>query len=544
MNRKLLITLISITAILAFIVFWVFQRNIYSKEILKLEILGQEKVQAGQEIEYTLKYRNNGNTVLEEVEMVFEYPHGSLIIDQESDRVVKDLEDIYPGQEEVLNFKGKLFGEEGDIKTASVVLNYRAEGLRPFYESKSSFSSEIQETPISFDFDFPSKIVLNKESKFSLNYFSNLDSSISDLRIKLSYPSGFEFISSNIPGIDNEEWKIDSLAKAEGGRIEINGKISGRVSQEKKFKAELGIWINDQFISLKQIDKLAQIIEPRLIISQRVNDSLDYTAEPGELLHYEITYRNVGEQSFEDLFLISKLDGPLDFDSLSANGGEVNLNEKTILWDWRDFASLKNLESGQQGKVEFWIRVKQDWGEQDPVIKNNISLSEIKQEFSTKVRSSLIISQKGYFNDEVFGNSGEIPPKVGQETTYTISWEVKNYQNDVKNTKVRAVLPEEVDLTGEIYPESEKNKFTYDSDSREIVWNVGDLDGDESEIISFQIRLIPVQSQKGIVINLIGQAEVSGEDQWTDTSSKSVSSGVNTSLPDDPSVNYGQGVVQ
>lgn len=543
MNRKILITLISITALLAFIVFWVLQRNIYSKEILKLEILGPEKVQAGEEIEYTLKYRNNGNTVLEEAELVFEYPHGSFVVEQDSDRVVQDLEDIYPGQEEVLKFKGKLFGKEGDIKTASVVLNYRAEGLKPFYESKSSFSSEIQEVPISFDFDFPSKAVLNKESRFSLNYFSNLDSSISDLRIKLNYPSGFEFVSSNVLGIDNEEWKIDSLAKAEGGRIEINGKISGRANQEKKFKAELGIWVNDQFISLKEIDKTIQIIEPRLSISQRINNSLDYTAEPGELLHYEITYRNVGEQSFEDLFLISKLDGPLDFDSLSANGGEINLSEKTILWDWRDFSSLKNLQPGQEGKIEFWVRVKESW-EGDPVIKNKISLSEIKQEFSTKVKSNLIISQKGYFNDEVFGNSGEIPPKIGKETTYTISWDVKNYQNKIKNTKVRAVLPEEIELTGEIYPESEKNKFTFDSDSREIVWSIGDLSENESKLISFQIKFIPVASQKGIVVNLIGQAEVVGEDQWAETSSSSVSAAVNTSLPDDPSVNYGQGVVQ
>ena len=44
---------------------WYFQRNNYSKEILKIEILGPEVTQAGEEIEYLVRYKNNGDVVLE-----------------------------------------------------------------------------------------------------------------------------------------------------------------------------------------------------------------------------------------------------------------------------------------------------------------------------------------------------------------------------------------------------------------------------------------------------------------------------------------------
>jgi hypothetical protein len=40
---------------------------------------------------------------------------------------------------------------------------------------------------------------------------------------------------------------------------------------------------------------------------------------------------------------------------------------------------------------------------------------------------------------------------------------------------VKAVLPQEVELTGKIFPEDQTPKFTFDSQSREIVWDVGDL---------------------------------------------------------------------
>jgi len=58
---------------------WYYQKNYYSKEILKIEILGPEYAQAGEEIEYLVRYKNNGNVVLENPELIFEYPRHSEI---------------------------------------------------------------------------------------------------------------------------------------------------------------------------------------------------------------------------------------------------------------------------------------------------------------------------------------------------------------------------------------------------------------------------------------------------------------------------------
>jgi len=546
--RIFIIFLIILTAI----AFWVYRKQIFSKEILKLEILGPEACQVGQEIEYIIKYKNNGNVRLEDLKFTFEYPEGSLVIEEE-ERIIKDLGDLYPGQENILKFKARIFGKEGEMKTAKASLTYRPKNLKAFYESKSTFSLKIESIPLSFRFDFPSKIAPEKEIKISLNYFSNLDFPLSDLRIKMEYPANFEFTKSKPEGIEKDEWEIKLLNKAEGGRIDVFGKVSGEIGGQKIFKAQLGIWIKDKFFLLKEIARGVEIVRPHLVISQRINGFSDYIANPGELLRFEIFFRNTGEEPFEDLFLVSRLEGPFDLESINSEFGRVNLTDRSIFWDWRDVPQLQFLAPGEEGRVEFWISLKREWEveaiQKNFVLKNKVSLSQVREEFKTKINSRLVILQKGFFQDEIFGNSGPIPPKVGQRTTYTIIWEVKNYYNDVGNVKVRAVLPPGVRLTGRIFPEEEKGKLVFDSESGETLWDVGEMLAgtgifSPQKSLAFQIEFFPSENQKGLVATLVNEARILGEDKFTGMNLKTLAPAIDTTLPDDPSVGPEQGIVE
>ncbi len=551
--KKILFGLIFVLFALMGVVFWVYQRNIYSKEVLKLEILGSEKIMAGEELEYVLKYKNNGNTRLEELELIFEYPDDILPIGQDSHRIIKELEDLYPGQEEIIYFQGRLFGRKGEVKTAVATLSYRPKSLKAVYESKSTFSTEIEDVPITFAFDLPSKIVAGKETKISLNYFSNLDGLLSGLRIKIDYPDDFEFGSSTPEGIEKDEWSINILNKAEGGRIEIFGKIPDDIGNQKVFNAQLGVWLADHFVPLKEITRAVQIIRPQLIITQRINGATNYIVQPGELLHYEISFKNIGDEFFENLFLISELDGPLDLKTAKVQNGEVNASDRSILWDWNDVSKLRFLGPGEEGVLEFWVNLQDVWDPsnyRDSVLINNVSLSQIKEEFRTKINSKLEIVQKGFFEDETFDNSGPLPPKVGEKTTYTIIWEVKNHFNDVDNVRVRAVLPSNVELVGNISPQKEQANFTFDSVSREVLWNVGFLSAGvgvdlPQKSLAFQIELTPSENQRGLVATLINSAKIIGEDKFTQKELEIISAdAIDTTLPHDTSVEPEQGIIQ
>jgi hypothetical protein len=559
MKKPILIILV-LAAMVGIAGLYYYQRNIYSKEILKLEILAPEEANLLEEIEYIVKYKNNGNTRLEEPQLVFEFPSYSLPAGETSLRVMKSSDDlggaIYPGEEKTLHFKARLLGKEGEAKTAKATMTYRPKNLKAYYESSTTFTTVITKVPLTFEFDLPSSIESGKDLRFQLNYFSNAEYPLSDLSVTVEYPSGFEFVDSTPAALEKTEWDVGLLNKAEGGRIEISGRLAGEIGEEKVFQAKIGSWREGEFVLIKEITKGISIAKPSLYVSQQINGNPQYIASPGDLLHYQIFFKNIGEELLSNLFLIAGLEGKaFDFETLKSPEGDFEAGDNSVIFDWKRVHSLQFLDAGDEGMVEFWVKLKDEWEIKDyrdknPTIKTKVYLSQIKEEFVNKVNSSLVISQKGYFKDEVFGNSGFVPPEVGKDTTYTITWRAENFYNDVQNVKVKATLPSNVELTGKIFPEEASSKFAFDSESREIVWDIGELKvsqgtaGTPAPNISFQVKLTPSSSQKGETPEIISQARMSGQDQWTGAILESASPAIDTSLPDDEAVNPEMGVVE
>ncbi|MDP3991005.1 MAG: hypothetical protein Q8P63_01795 [Candidatus Nealsonbacteria bacterium] len=553
MQNKSILIVIGIAVFVGAIGFWYYQKNVYSKDALKLEILAPQEAELAQEIEYTVRYKNNGDIKLEEPRLVFEFPKSSLITEGEALKKELILEDIYPGQEQTFTFKTRLLGKEGDIKTAKVWLNANPKNLKAIYGWETSHSTQIKSVPLTLEFDLPSKIDSGKEVSFKLNYFSNADYPLSNLGIKVEYPSDFEFQTSKPTALEKTEWEIGLLNKADGGRISIDGILRGAIGEQKQFKAQLGAWQDDEFVVLKETIRGIQIVTPSLYISQQINNSPQYVASAGDTLHYEIFFKNIGEDAFSSLFLVVNLEGNLfDFGTLKAPQGDFELGDNSIIFDWRRVSKLQFLNAQEEGKVEFWIDLKDDWqtmndSDKNPILKNKIILSQAQEEFVTKVNSKLDIIQRGYYGDEVFGNTGPIPPEVGKQTTYTIIWQAKNYYNDIKSAQVRAVLGDGVKLTGNIFPEN--SVLTFDSGSREVIWKIGDLTAgkgvlDQAPSVAFQVSFTPLVFQAGATPILIGEAELSGEDQYTGLMVKGHSSSINTTLPDDTAVSFQQGIVR
>ena len=544
MKNKKIIIILSIIVAISFVIFLLYRSSMFSKEILRLEIFGSDTAKIGEEIEYTVQYKNNGNFVLENPKLTFVLPENSLTEDGKI-MFIQNLQDIYPGNQGSEKFKARLLGKDGDFKTAKALLSYVPKNITATYESSTTFNTKIDASLITLDFDLPTKAEHGKSLQYSINYFSNVDYPLENLSIKLDSTPGFDITSSSPTSLDDQEWKLKTLNKAQGGRINISGMVSGDVSQNLTFSATIGMWQNGSFVAIKKTSANVQTIQPLLFISQQVNGSSSYVASPGETLHYQISFRNIGNTPFDNLFVVVKLDGlGLDLSTIQPGfGGQVQSGDNMIVWDQNQVASLRRLDVQQEGEIDFYIKVKSNWSPSgvdsaDTIITDSVNISQVTQKFTIKVSSGLIISQKAYYQSSDIVNSGPTPPQAGQATTYTINWEVKNYFSETKNVKVKAILPQNVSLTGRIMPENELSNFSFDSVSREIVWSAGDIaagtgvTGDPVALY-FQVSLTPTISQKGSAAPIIGQVQISGENQFTNTIITSQDSAVNTSLPDD-----------
>ena len=436
---------------------------------------------------------------------MFELPDSSLTEDSKQ-RLTQELKDIYPGNEEVVQFSARLLGKENDLKLVHAWLSYTPKNLSARYESTTTFTTKLTVVPVTLTFDMPSRIEQGKEITYEVNYFSNIDYPLENLSVKIDPVNGFNFESAEPASLDDTEWKLDTLSKSQGGRITVKGLVTGDTGNRLNFMARLGMWQDGVFVVMKEASQEIEVIQPMLFISQQINSSSNYAATLGENLRYEIFIRNVGTSSFDDIFITSRIDGAaFDLATLKSSSGQVMSNNNLIIWDSKQVVSLRRLLPAQEVKVEFDVKLKDNWAPADSqknntMLKNTVNASNISQEFTTKVNSKLELAQ-------TITDAG---------SSRQISWQVKNYLNDAKNVKVKAVLPANVTLDDVLSPEEQAVNFSFDSKSREIVWSVGDVAAGVGVtsaplVLSFQVLAPP-----GIPsASIISQSVIMGEDQFT-----------------------------
>ncbi|HPM08713.1 MAG TPA: hypothetical protein PKX30_02775, partial [Candidatus Pacearchaeota archaeon] len=182
----------------------------------------------------------------------------------------------------------------------------------------------------------------------------------------------------------------------------------------------------------------------------------------------------------------------------------------------------KILAPGESGSVKFSIKVLDSYDNKlvNPELVDKVIINEIQQEFRTKINSNIILNSRAMSGDEVFESAGPIPLEVGKKSELTVVWDLVNYFNDLENVKVKGVMPENVSYTGKVAPQNYSKNFTLDSDSRELVWSVGDMEsgvgiGTDKKILTFQIEITPTADQKNDYAVILKSLKVSGTDKWT-----------------------------
>jgi hypothetical protein len=112
-----------------------------------------------------------------------------------------------------------------------------------------------------------------------------------------------------------------------------------------------------------------------------------------------------------------------------------------------------------------------------------------------------------------FQNTGPMPPRVEQTTTYTIFWTVKNSSNAIANANVSTVLPPYVN-----YVRGESG-VSYDAGSRTVSWPVGELKAGvgynlAARTAAFQVSIVPSVTQLSESPPLTGSALFTGQDRF------------------------------
>lgn len=554
-----LLALIGVVATTA-LAMYIKGRRAFSKKDIKIEISGPAEVMSGKEAEFEVNFTNNSKMAIRDAELVFQCPEYAENIKDAA--LIKEISinSIGAGEANKRKFDCRIIGEEDSSRIVQARLDYKPDKLGSRFENSSTFSVAISSLPVSVEVETPPQILGGGRVDYLISYKNISEDSFLNFRLKVKYPSGFSFSSSDPPASEfNDTWDIRELRIDDRGEIKISGKLGGSEGETKQIEVLWGTVERNDFIKYAVEKSVSRISSAPLVLSLSVNNSSNYTANLGDELDYNIFYKNNADVGLEELILKTRFEGEMyDFSTLKTEKGSFDEANRVITWSATSNPDFLVLAPSQEGSINFKIKLKDRFPISSSYDKNYKVkiLSDIEtptvpfgfaeekvsalNELETKINTRLVINSKGYYYDTTSGivNSGPLPPKVGETTTYTIHWELVNLSNDANSVQVKSTLPQGVEWMGKFSVSHGQEGFSYNSRTKQIVWNIGDMPATVGVALPvyravFQVSITPSIVQLGQLAGLISESMVTGADNFTGVSLAGSDSAISTDLPDD-----------
>jgi len=538
--------------------------NTVSSENIEIEVLGNTFTDGGEELQLTVSVTNRNSSSLELVDLVIEYPKSSQSGAIEStERRRESLGTIPPGGFANENIKLVLFGEQGSVRPIKIALEYRVEGSNAIFVKEKIHEVSINSTPIDLSLSAPSTLSPNQEIILDVKAVLNSPNSVPDVLIKMDYPVGFQFQSAKpAPTSGNNVWSLGDLAPGADRNIRIEGKmVDVSDGEEKTFRAWAGTKSASDKSKIDVVFNSAShtlvlnkpFVEARIFVDGVYKNS--YTATSKGRISAEIRYANNLDTTISDLEIRAEISGnALDKKSVSAQQGFYNSLQNEIVWTKTSVGALREVNPGDSGSLSFSFMPTSLFSGAGSILNEpeiNISVSiqgksegsgyEANELENSESKTISIISDVGFANKALhysgsFKNSGPVPPKVAQETTYTIVWTASNSSNNISNAVVRSSLPSWVRFVGDTAPSGEN--LEYNSSTREITWNVGTLKrgtgiSTNAKEVSFKIGFTPSLSQINTAPTIINDAVLTGHDDFANVDIRVSKSSLSTNLIND-----------
>ncbi|MFA6520201.1 MAG: hypothetical protein WCT44_01185 [Candidatus Paceibacterota bacterium] len=548
--------------------------NTVSNNNIDISVLGNNFTAGGEELSLIIGITNKNSASLDLVDLVVEYPKGSTndsSADMERFRV--SLGTIPAGTVRNENFKVTLFGQEGSTRTIKISLEYRVQGSSAIFVKEKTYDVNVSSTPISLSVDAPFTISSNQNITLNIKETLNATKPAPKTLLKLTYPVGFVFTSSvPAPSFGNNVWNLGDLAPGAEHKISITGKmIDVFDGEEKTFnissgsqsttdKANIGVVFNS---IMHTVTVSKAFVEANFFINGV--PQTEYAIDAKTPINAEIRYTNNLDTKVNDLQIQAKISGnAFNRKTVSVQQGFYDSSRDIITWDKGSSSQMAEVNPGDSGSVVFYLSPLSLFSAEGGILVNpsiNIEVSvagkqavqgslvnELNNSTSATIR---IISDVGFVNKALyysgpFTNTGPIPPKAEQKTTFTIVWTLSSTANSISNTQVKSTLPPWMSFVGSISPAGED--LIYNSSTRQIIWNADRIPkgagvSGAPKTVSFQVSLSPSLSQVGTMPTLINDAVLTGHDDFANVEVRINKASLDTKLENDPTFPVSGGIV-
>lgn len=534
---------------------------ILSSKNVDLVIAGNTFVSGGEELTLQVEVVNKNATDLLNSVLILHYPRGAVdTIEGDVSMVERKIGTIGGGKNKIEIFSVVLHGEQGSVRPIKAELQYSLEGSSSVFKKESEFSVLINSNPLSLTLDAPQNVSPNQPITMILRSRFTGEQILPNVRVRVDYPNGFVFQSAiPEPVSGNNIWTLGDLQNGEEKVVAIRGRIIGQQGDEKAFRISVGTPETDLenriSVTYNSAIHTVTLAQPFIASDIFVNqETTDVVAVPiGEKVIGNISWANMSGQRINNPSFVLTLSGDsINYSSAIAESGYFDSSKRTLVWNSQSNQSLSSIEAGQRGQLNFSFDSIANKAVDDSVLSLSVSGILTEQGFAEekislideiKVRYSahLQFASQALYSTGLLKNTGPFPPKVNQETTYSIVWTARPSENALSEYQVSAVLPQGVEWKGIHLPQSER--IFYNSDSRTVVWDLGVLPKtsaiQQSRSVTFQVQVKPTTEQVGSELNLLGLTNISAHDTAANVTIRTTRPELTTRLASDPAFVFG-----
>jgi hypothetical protein len=366
--------------------------------------------------------------------------------------------------------------------------------------------------------------------------------------LRIASVAGVELATTDTeftPGFSkvNSGWEIGRLESFAGQDFEVVFYVEGSPGEQRVLDIEVGIDQGGERYVQRSLSHVINVSASEVVVEQYYNGSKDaVTVKLGEEVQGEIRYKNVGTVGLRGVIVEVKFEG-VGFDprTLGLEAGAYDSERKTAYWSGATVPDLKVVQPQQEGAIPFVFEVKglDDFLELGEAAKNQIIVSTasvdspdlptppgqphkvVSDRAVLSVGTETLFAVDVFYDDGRLGltSTGPVPPKVGETTSYTVRFRAGTKLNDVGNVRVKAILPDGVSHTGQMY--KTEGEVRFDDRTGLLEWNIPYIEGLTGSLsppqeLHFQVAVTPGENKRGEIIQLLSEASMEAVDQFTD----------------------------
>lgn len=527
-------------------------------------------VRSGEDVALKIVIANNTPFPLRDGELTLVFPDGAFVEGEPHTKETRVVGTIDVRGQWRATIQVRLLGVKDTAKSFSARFTYRPGTVASRFENTAETATTLASSPITFSLELPKEAFPKSEAHYVLKYENTAGVVLPETAIRVEYPKDFSVTSTAPAPTQNAEWNLGELKQDARGTITIDGSFSD-VQLDQEFRAILGVLAEDEFVPYGEVAGVTRIVKPFLELDPTVNGKLSYPATPGERLSYAVRWRNTGNIGLENIVIRARLLGPyFDMSSISPGDGIFDSRTNEIVWTSREMPQLAIATSNETDVAHFEVNLQSGipsgspeakeltaamvWSIETTTVPPEFNLTRIRSEVKveTPISSRVELSASGFFTEPsaVFSNSGPIPPRVNETTTYSIHWMLKSFTNPVERVEVSAFLAPGVQFTGKtVVLKGDVPAPNFDDTNGEVTWEIESLPpgvgvaSPPAEVV-FQVALTPSLLQKNTTPLLVSESRLIAADSFTGVRLESKAPRITTFLPNDVTVGEDGGAVQ